>query len=184
MDAGGMAVPEMNFPRVVHLQELAGEALGGGCTWPRWPTRAGGGRRFVQKCSCYPQVLQRYRIYSNKDPRCNVQTLFYFCFLVSINYFFLRFSLRFVIKIKSDKHYLLFKIVVVMFLFCFGLFVCLFFWGFFLGGGVVCFSKIGISSIVFWNALTNIVLETKVDFVWKQTHFPLEVVTSADEQIL
>lgn len=32
MDAGGMAVPEMNFPRVVHLQELTGEALGGGCT--------------------------------------------------------------------------------------------------------------------------------------------------------
>lgn len=129
MDAGRMAVPEMNFPRVVHLQELTGEALGGGCTWPRWPTRAGGGRRFVQKCPCYPQVLQRYRIYSNKDPRCNVQTLFYFCFLVSINFFFLRFSLRFVIKIKSDKHYLLFKIVVVMFLFCFGLF------GFFFGGG-------------------------------------------------
>lgn len=59
---------------------------------------------------------------------------------------------------------------------------CLLFY-FFLGGGV-CFSKIGISSIVFWNAPTNIVLETKVDFVWKQTHFPLEVVTSADEQIL
>lgn len=32
MDAGGMAVPEMNFPSVVHLQELTGEALGGGCT--------------------------------------------------------------------------------------------------------------------------------------------------------
>lgn len=64
-------------------------------------------------------------------------------------------------------------------LFYFGGFFLVFFWG-----GVVCFSKIGISSIVFWNALTNIVLETKVDFVWKQTHFPLEVVTSADEQIL
>ena len=63
MDTRRMAIPEVDFPGVVHLEELTGEGFGVGGTGPRsaGPPGAVGGRCFVQKRSCHPEVLQLKR---------------------------------------------------------------------------------------------------------------------------
>lgn len=62
-DTRRMTIPEVDFPGVVHLEELTGEGFRVGGTGSRsaGPRGAVGGRCFVQKCSCHPKVLQLKR---------------------------------------------------------------------------------------------------------------------------